>query len=312
MFDFFKIYYPLSKEFPINSGFGVRDNRYHNGVDIGAPSGTEVIAISDGEVVRADMSDYNGYGNLILLKHKALGQTIYSAYAHLTSMDVNVGDIVEKGDVIGISGGDQGKPLGAGNSTGPHLHFELRKKESPDPNNPSDFYNPEYYLRVATVGELKLKDKLKKKVKTTIEKGKEKTKEISDKTKQKVDEISENLKEIKDEFVIRLKDPKFREEMARKVGVPEERLEDELNTLDSLKIMVATGVEVLKDEAPETWKKANNIWNKIKDVGAGIRDSHTVSFFRDMLGDVRKEYEASDKSMWEQEEKIKKIIQKIL
>lgn len=308
MFDFFKIYYPLSKQGPISSGFGIRNNRYHNGVDIGVPSGTEVFAIDDGQVVRADMKDKNGYGNFIVLKHKALGQSVYSAYAHLTSMDVNVGDSVEKGDVIGLSGGDQGVENGSGNSTGPHLHFELRKKQRPNPNDPGDFYNPEYYLKVASVQDLKLKDKLKKKVKGTIEKGKEKGRQA----KEKLKGIGEDIKEIKDEFKERLKDEDFRKEMSKKVGIPEDKLEGELKSIDSLKIMVAAGVEVLKDKAPESWEKANKVWQSIKKAGKSIKDSETVSFFRDMMGDLRQEYEASDKSMWEQEDKLKKIIKKIL
>jgi hypothetical protein len=67
-----------------------------------------------------------------------------SAYGHLTDRQVNVGDKVKKGEQIALSGGGQGKANGAGSSTGPHLHFEIRKFKGALKKD--DFENPEPYL----------------------------------------------------------------------------------------------------------------------------------------------------------------------
>lgn len=138
------IIYPLSKKGVKTSGFGYRNitgNRtHHNGIDIGVPDGTPVLSVADGEVVRSDMSDYGGYGNFIIIDHDGY----LSAYAHLTDRQVKVGDKVKQGEQIALSGGGQGKENGAGSSTGPHLHFEIRK--SKNARDKSEFEDPEPYL----------------------------------------------------------------------------------------------------------------------------------------------------------------------
>ena len=90
---------------------------HHQGVDFAAPTGTPVHAVADGKVLMAAF--YGGYGNLIILEH-AGGYTTY--YAHLSAYapSIEVGATVRRGDEIGSVGS-------TGRSTGPHLHFELRR-----------------------------------------------------------------------------------------------------------------------------------------------------------------------------------------
>ncbi|HEY1406159.1 MAG TPA: peptidoglycan DD-metalloendopeptidase family protein [Spirochaetota bacterium] len=93
-------------------------NAFHSGVDLAAPLGTPVVASADGTVRRAEFNK-NGYGNLIVLEH-AKDFTTY--YGHLSKIHVTVGQNVKKGDNIGAVGS-------TGKSTGPHLHFEVRRGE---------------------------------------------------------------------------------------------------------------------------------------------------------------------------------------
>jgi hypothetical protein len=138
--------YPLPTKGTTTSGFGYRTHpikggkKHHNGIDIGIPDGTKVYSVADGEVVRSDMKDRDGYGNYIIIKHNENGETFYSAYAHLTKRLVDVGDKVNKGDNIALSGGGQGMSGGGGLSTGPHLHFGISKSKD------DDWVNPEPYL----------------------------------------------------------------------------------------------------------------------------------------------------------------------
>ncbi len=139
--------YPLSIKGTKTSGFGYRTHpvtgkrKHHNGVDIGVPDGTTVNSVADGEVVRSDMNDYKGYGNFIIIKHSVDGETFYSAYAHLTKRLVDVGDKVTEGEKIALSGGGQGLAGGGGLSTGPHLHFEIRKSINGDWVDPEPYIN---------------------------------------------------------------------------------------------------------------------------------------------------------------------------
>ncbi len=88
--------------------------RRHSGVDIGNPTGTPIYAADDGTVVFAGW--YGGYGNLVRVVHTSTMQTYY---AHMSSINVKAGQAVKKGEVLGAVGS-------TGNSTGPHLHFEVR------------------------------------------------------------------------------------------------------------------------------------------------------------------------------------------
>ena len=94
--------------------FGVRRGRRHQGVDIPLKTGDPVYATFTGKV---RMSKYFGaFGNLIVIRHD---NGIETFYAHLSKRNVEVGDWVNAGDVIGLGGS-------TGRSTGPHLHFETR------------------------------------------------------------------------------------------------------------------------------------------------------------------------------------------
>ena len=95
----------------------------HHGVEFQNEFGTPVYAAGDGEVVFADTDKVtlfsqwsNFYGNLIVIKHE---NDFYTLYAHLSAILVNVGDIVQAGDLIGQVGQ-------TGGATGSHLHFEVR------------------------------------------------------------------------------------------------------------------------------------------------------------------------------------------
>jgi murein DD-endopeptidase MepM/ murein hydrolase activator NlpD len=115
--------FPLAIPSPITSFFGWRihpisgDQRMHTGTDIAAPIGTSVIAALTGKVLLADF--LGGYGLVIALEHGQGSQQ--TLYAHLSELFVKPGQMVEKGTVIGRVGT-------TGNSTGPHLHFELRQQ----------------------------------------------------------------------------------------------------------------------------------------------------------------------------------------
>jgi murein DD-endopeptidase MepM/ murein hydrolase activator NlpD len=99
---------------PVTSGFGARWGRMHEGIDIAVPSGTPVHAAAAGTVIHAGW--LGGYGNLVVVDH---GNGISTAYAHNTSIAVAVGQQVAQGEVLAYSGN-------TGNSTGPHVHFEVR------------------------------------------------------------------------------------------------------------------------------------------------------------------------------------------
>lgn len=106
----------------LTSGYGYRihpiygKGKMHYGIDFGTPTGTPVVSAADGVVSYA--SPLSTYGNVIMVTHSIDGQTFTSLYAHLSSIKVSVGQAVSKGDTIGAVGT-------TGNSTGPHLHFEI-------------------------------------------------------------------------------------------------------------------------------------------------------------------------------------------
>jgi murein DD-endopeptidase MepM/ murein hydrolase activator NlpD len=111
----------------ITSEFGWRihpiygKNMFHTGIDIKVPEGTPVFAARSGTVKYAGWM--SGYGNIVIIDHGSFE----TYYAHLSRINVYVGLKVEKGDFIARSGS-------TGTSTGPHLHFEVRKYG--EPNDP--------------------------------------------------------------------------------------------------------------------------------------------------------------------------------
>lgn len=97
-------------------------NRQHHGVDFAAPSGTPVFASSAGVVLSADNSSLSeAFGNAVLIEH---GDQLTSLSAHLSRLDVQIGQWVEAGQQIGLVGQ-------TGRATGPHLHFELWRGSVP-------------------------------------------------------------------------------------------------------------------------------------------------------------------------------------
>ena len=120
-----KFIFPLSMPASLTSLFGWRMHpifgvrRFHTGTDLGAPTGTPVVATQSG---RVSLSDFlGGYGLTVILRHN--NDTLESRYAHLSQLLVQTGEWIEQGEVIGLVGS-------TGNSTGPHLHFELRQLTS--------------------------------------------------------------------------------------------------------------------------------------------------------------------------------------
>lgn len=114
--------FPLSVPASISSLFGWRMHpiqqswRFHSGTDLAAPMGTPVLATQAG---RVSVSDFlGGYGLTVILRHG--DGNLESRYAHLSQLAVQAGEWVEQGEVIGLVGS-------TGNSTGPHLHFEMRQ-----------------------------------------------------------------------------------------------------------------------------------------------------------------------------------------
>ncbi|MBA6436795.1 MULTISPECIES: M23 family metallopeptidase [Streptomyces] len=112
---------PVDK-YAIGAAFGLAGNLWshnHSGQDFVVPTGTPVHAAHGGVVVKAGPNgggDGPAYGNAIVIKHD---NATYSQYAHLSRIDVRIGQSVSTGQQIGLSGS-------TGNSTGPHLHFEIR------------------------------------------------------------------------------------------------------------------------------------------------------------------------------------------
>jgi murein DD-endopeptidase MepM/ murein hydrolase activator NlpD len=99
---------------PVVSGFGMRWGRMHEGIDIAVSSGTPIHAAAAGTVIHAGW--LGGYGNLVVVDH---GNGLSTAYAHASAILVGVGQHVSQGQTLSLVGS-------TGNSTGPHLHFEVR------------------------------------------------------------------------------------------------------------------------------------------------------------------------------------------
>jgi peptidase M23-like protein/putative peptidoglycan binding protein len=100
---------------PITSPFAPRDQDFHPGIDLGAAYGTAVRSAMSGRVTWADFLP-GGWGNLVVVTG-ALG--VQTLYAHLSEIEVEVGDSVSAGTLLGLVGA-------TGDATGPHLHFEVR------------------------------------------------------------------------------------------------------------------------------------------------------------------------------------------
>ncbi len=133
------VFYNTLQEIPIgypydgvrSSDYGYRRNpfggisgEFHSGVDLKGPVGDPIYATGNGTVDRCDF--YGGYGNAVVINHKGGYQSLFG---HLTRVNVVQGQEVKAGDVIGFLGS-------TGRSTGPHVHYEIRKDGqdiSPEP-----------------------------------------------------------------------------------------------------------------------------------------------------------------------------------
>lgn len=112
---------PFSGDYPITQKFGevipgvTYKNEPHTGIDYACPFGTNILATEEGYIFFSGWNP-SGYGNMVMIRH-ADGNA--SLYAHLSTIRVHVGQSVRQGEKIGESGS-------TGNSTGAHLHFEMR------------------------------------------------------------------------------------------------------------------------------------------------------------------------------------------
>jgi len=93
----------------------------HNAIDLGAPKGTPIMAAAAGEVIISRMGWNGGYGNYIVIQHNNNTQTVYG---HASKLLVSEGDMVAQGQTIALVGS-------TGESTGPHLHVEVRGGKNP-------------------------------------------------------------------------------------------------------------------------------------------------------------------------------------
>lgn len=116
---------PIENFIEVTSKFGYRDahgvvSANHTGIDLCGNLGSRILAVQDGEVTHAGWQ--GGYGNCVEIKHtNEQGESFYTFYAHMrdNSICVENGQTVTTGQVIGVQGS-------TGNSTGDHLHFEIR------------------------------------------------------------------------------------------------------------------------------------------------------------------------------------------
>lgn len=136
--------WPVEQDFKVSSPWGRRVDPFslkskegaggpkprfsmHHGIDLAVPVGTPVYAARDGEVIEVSRSRY-GHGNMIKLRHEDGWCTVYSHNSELLKKE---GDLIKQGDLIALSGN-------SGRSTGPHLHFEVRRPNQ-ESVNPSSF-----------------------------------------------------------------------------------------------------------------------------------------------------------------------------
>lgn len=123
---------PLEKTF-ITSKFGYRihpvlnKKKLHTGLDLRAKIGTPIYSPADAVVSKARVNDSGGYGKMIVLSHNFGFKTLF---AHMSTISVRHGQIIKKGDLLGLSGN-------SGQSNGPHLHYEVKFAEKY--LNPIDF-----------------------------------------------------------------------------------------------------------------------------------------------------------------------------
>ena len=104
----------------LTSGFGLRSKSKHDGIDIGAPKGTKIVASADGKVIFSGWGP-TGYGKIVIIKHSKKYVTVY---AHNSKNFAKEGQSIKKGEKIALVGS-------TGRASGPHIHFELRVNRIP-------------------------------------------------------------------------------------------------------------------------------------------------------------------------------------
>jgi murein DD-endopeptidase MepM/ murein hydrolase activator NlpD len=121
------IHWPFPTAVPISSGFGGRQvagcsfcSTFHQGVDFAPGAGTPIGVVADGTVIKVQAND-GAFGNDVWVEHDVAGKKFVSVYGHMldNSFQVVQGQQVKVGDILGLVGS-------TGNSTGPHLHLEIR------------------------------------------------------------------------------------------------------------------------------------------------------------------------------------------
>lgn len=126
---------PIAGELDVSSEFGLRANPFggrsyemHEGVDFGGPTGKPILATAEGVVVKAEYN--SGFGNYVKVDH---GYNYETLYGHLSGLEVQIGDRVSRGQVVGYLGN-------TGRSSGPHLHYSIYRN--------GQAVNPRYYLKL--------------------------------------------------------------------------------------------------------------------------------------------------------------------
>lgn len=129
----------------VTSEFGPRGSTFHNGIDIANVRGTTVkssanngiVTRADGGCIEGNSDCYGGRGNVVYVTHNFNGNTFVTVYQHLSTINVTLGQAVSQGQKIGEVGS-------TGDSTGPHLHFEVHIGSFGNPVDPRRAFNGEF------------------------------------------------------------------------------------------------------------------------------------------------------------------------
>lgn len=132
------------KQYKVTSEFGWRDSplgggtEFHNAIDLANGGNSPIYASGGGTVVQAGAEHFGWYGNYVVIRHP---DGLYTGYAHLSRIDVTVGQQVNQGQQIGLEGA-------TGPVTGPHLHFQFMKsyQNGWPVGGDSDFINPREFI----------------------------------------------------------------------------------------------------------------------------------------------------------------------
>ncbi len=142
-----KPFWPVDMRWEITQRFGENPQNYpkrngHPGIDFACPTGSPIYAVADGKITLSEYRASGGYGreiNLVVGNWKVV-------YGHQSVLLNKAGDMVKRGQVIGYSGGDTSDPY-RGNSSGPHLHFEVRDLTKPQTYPLIGSVDPEVWLQ---------------------------------------------------------------------------------------------------------------------------------------------------------------------